>query len=185
VLSQRAGERAATYAAGAARAGDGEVLAARACGGVARLAAAWLGNAASRLINAPTAAMLKRRAQAAIGEGLGVVRTAQGISASLDELRALGRMVADLAPGNARDRGAAIDCLSIITTGLLVAAAAAERTESRGGHYREDFPAEDDRWRLHVVIALKPVQDHAAAPEELLLRHVPVGEVTPHRSERI
>jgi aspartate oxidase len=46
---------------------------------------------------------------------------------------------------------------SIITTGLLMARAARCRTESRGTHFREDFPSRDDlHWntritdRLHV-----------------------------------
>ena len=46
---------------------------------------------------------------------------------------------------------------SIITTGLLMARAARRRTESRGTHFREDFPSRDDlHWhtritdRLHV-----------------------------------
>src|SRR5262249_40202868 len=49
-----------------------------------------------------------------------------------------------------------------------IARAALPREESRGGHYRADFPARDDeRWRIHIVestLNLQPsslkVSDH-------------------------
>jgi L-aspartate oxidase len=39
---------------------------------------------------------------------------------------------------------------SVLTVALLIARAALRREESRGGHFRSDFPRrDDDRWRLH------------------------------------
>ena len=43
---------------------------------------------------------------------------------------------------------------NLVTVALLIARAALRREESRGGHFRQDFPArDDDRWRFHVVEA--------------------------------
>ncbi|HET9359176.1 MAG TPA: L-aspartate oxidase [Vicinamibacterales bacterium] len=40
---------------------------------------------------------------------------------------------------------------SLVTVGLLIARAALRREESRGGHYRSDFPRRDDiHWQKHV-----------------------------------
>jgi L-aspartate oxidase len=40
---------------------------------------------------------------------------------------------------------------SIVTVGLLMARAALRRQESRGGHFRSDFPDRDDiKWQKHV-----------------------------------
>jgi L-aspartate oxidase len=40
---------------------------------------------------------------------------------------------------------------SIVTVGLLIARAAVRRQESRGGHFRSDFPDRDDiKWRRHI-----------------------------------
>ena len=41
---------------------------------------------------------------------------------------------------------------NLLTVARLVARAALRREESRGGHFRADFPARDDaRWKIHVV----------------------------------
>jgi succinate dehydrogenase/fumarate reductase flavoprotein subunit len=179
VLSQRTGGRAARYAGGAKTAGATEVSEALACGSVAELAAAWAQNVGNRIVPAPTGAVLRQRIQSAIGEGIGVLRSEAGISGCLRELESLGRMVADLAPESARDRLVAIECLNILSVGSLVATAARERTESRGGHFREDHPAEDPGWRRHIVLSAAGPQGAAEAPLGLSIKHAAVGEVTP------
>jgi L-aspartate oxidase len=40
---------------------------------------------------------------------------------------------------------------NLLLCGRLLAEAALQRTESRGAHYREDFPQPDDAWRRHLV----------------------------------
>ena len=45
---------------------------------------------------------------------------------------------------------------SLVTVGLLVARAALRREESRGGHFRADFPQRDDiHWQKHVFDVLR------------------------------
>jgi L-aspartate oxidase len=44
--------------------------------------------------------------------------------------------------------------LNLVTVARLIARAALRREESRGGHFRADFPERDDRrWRIHIVDA--------------------------------
>ena len=41
---------------------------------------------------------------------------------------------------------------NLVTVAKLIASAALRREESRGAHFREDFPARDDRsWKYHMV----------------------------------
>jgi len=41
---------------------------------------------------------------------------------------------------------------NLVTVAGLIARAAVRREESRGGHFRADFPKRDDRsWRVHIV----------------------------------
>jgi L-aspartate oxidase len=45
---------------------------------------------------------------------------------------------------------------SLVTVGLLIARAALRREESRGGHFRADFPQRDDiHWQKHVADVLR------------------------------
>jgi L-aspartate oxidase len=58
----------------------------------------------------------------------------------------------DRAPGDRELRRVA----SLATVGLLIARAALRREESRGGHFREDFPQRDDiHWLRHVADVLQ------------------------------
>ena len=42
---------------------------------------------------------------------------------------------------------------NMLLIGRLMATAAGERRESRGGHYRSDFPNTDPKWRRHIVLS--------------------------------
>jgi L-aspartate oxidase len=47
---------------------------------------------------------------------------------------------------------------NLLTVAGLIARAALRREESRGGHFRQDFPERDDpRWRIHVTEACAPM----------------------------
>jgi L-aspartate oxidase len=72
--------------------------------------------------------------------GAGVIRDAAALSA-----------VATIAPDALESREAAIATPADVLVAMLVARAALVREESRGGHFRSDFPAEDPAWEVHVA----------------------------------
>jgi L-aspartate oxidase len=54
---------------------------------------------------------------------------------------------------------------TIVTVGLMIARAALRREESRGGHFRSDFPNRHDiKWRKHVVDRLEIPKPKSQSP---------------------
>ncbi|WP_431803973.1 L-aspartate oxidase [Halobacillus andaensis] len=50
--------------------------------------------------------------------------------------------------------------VSMLQTSYLIAEAALTRTESRGGHYRSDFPFESEEWLDHHIIQTKETREN-------------------------
>ncbi|GHF73244.1 L-aspartate oxidase [Seohaeicola zhoushanensis] len=75
---------------------------------------------------------LVARLRRAMTDGAGVIRTAAGLARTLDEIRAVKTAQPDCAP-----------LLNMTATARLIASAALDRRESRGAHYRADFPTPD------------------------------------------
>jgi L-aspartate oxidase len=69
-------------------------------------------------------------------QGVGVVRDGPGLAAALERLEDLARR---LPPGASEAR-------NMMEAGGLIARAALARTESRGAHYRSDYPEPDPAW---------------------------------------
>jgi L-aspartate oxidase len=56
------------------------------------------------------------------------------------------------AADDGQDQSEVLRRRNLTTVALLVARAALRRQESRGGHFRADFPVRDDlHWKVHVV----------------------------------
>jgi L-aspartate oxidase len=86
----------------------------------------------------------------------GLVRAGTGLAGAVDQLArwrtAVQRAQAD-APADRDMRR----LTSLVTVGLLIARAALRREESRGGHFRADFPRRDDiHWQKHVADVSSP-----------------------------
>jgi L-aspartate oxidase len=88
---------------------------------------------------------LRRRIAAVMWEGVGILRTAAGI----EQARLALEGMCTLLRGGALHRRVLETC-NMATVGDAVAACALRRTESRGAHYREDFPRTDPAWRVHT-----------------------------------
>jgi nicotinate-nucleotide pyrophosphorylase (carboxylating) len=83
--------------------------------------------------------------QRTMSAGAGVLRTREGLAATAAEL-------ADLAASRPGVPGVeAWQTTNLHTVATALVAAAEQREETRGSHWREDFPARDDaRWQRHV-----------------------------------
>ena len=80
----------------------------------------------------------------------GLVREREGLQQAASQLEPWAAAVAS-APQNWMGDAVFRRVNSIVTVGLLIVRAALRREESRGGHFRTDFPSHDDlHWKKHV-----------------------------------
>jgi L-aspartate oxidase len=89
----------------------------------------------------------------------GLFRTREGLSACVARLdRSCAAARADISRDGSPD-AERWRAFNLSTVALLVARAALRREESRGGHFRADFPARDDiHWKVHLAEARSPAR---------------------------
>jgi L-aspartate oxidase len=96
------------------------------------------------------AAEIRQHLQAVMTEQAGVLRSAEGLATALEELAALAEKAGDIGT-------AAWEATNLLTISSALAGAAYLRQETRGSHWREDFPDRDDeRWSGHVDARVTP-----------------------------
>ena len=78
--------------------------------------------------------------------GVGMSRTDEGLRRAAEELDALSGVVS-----TAGDSAAELEVANLVTVGTLIAHAAWLRTESRGCHFRRDFPERDEEMTVRIV----------------------------------
>ena len=87
-------------------------------------------------------------------DDVGIVRTGGGLRGALDELSGLGRSTE---PGRSTDPPGPV--ANAVLTASLIARTALTRTESRGAHYRSDFPKRRPQWRLHIGLVRQEARE--------------------------
>jgi len=90
---------------------------------------------------------LRLRLQKTMLRHVGLIRNARGLEKGLQEI---GRLMKGWkkAPAHPEE----LEFANMLTVAWLMARSASIREESRGAHYRDDFPERDDaRWRKHLV----------------------------------
>jgi fumarate reductase (CoM/CoB) subunit A len=87
---------------------------------------------------------------------LGIVRDGSGLRGGLEAVRRLAGELALLEPGSARELLVHEELRSSLLTAEACFVAALHRRESRGAHYRSDFPEQDPGWSRPSLLALGP-----------------------------
>jgi L-aspartate oxidase len=69
-------------------------------------------------------------------------------------LRATAAELVELGTGRGTPRTASWEATNLVTVAAALVGAAYARRETRGCHWREDFPVATDEWRGHLVAAI-------------------------------
>jgi succinate dehydrogenase / fumarate reductase flavoprotein subunit len=153
VFGRRAGESAASYAAGLGGArpsvDEGHVKAAQAA------ALAPFGGGASGHTENPYT--IQQDLQQSMNDLVGIIRTADELTRSLADIERLKERAQHLLVEGHRQYNPgwhlALDLRNMLIVSESIARSALEREESRGGHTRDDFPGPDDKWGSKNLVA--------------------------------
>jgi len=114
--------------------------------------------AASKQNRFPVApADLKSQIQQLMWKQVGIIRDGDSLAIALRQLEEWSRQIAP----SSSPALAALEAANVCQAAMLMAAAALHRTESRGAHYRTDFPDINGTWRKHVILRRSPEGDLA------------------------
>ncbi|HSA88812.1 MAG TPA: succinate dehydrogenase/fumarate reductase flavoprotein subunit, partial [Burkholderiales bacterium] len=116
-------------------------------------------------------------------EKVGIIRDATGLLEAQADLNALERALdGHSLPGGERAFNLAwhdwLNLKSLVAVSRAIAAAAIARRDSRGAHFRSDFPESGPLEQSaftsirNGIVSMKPVAFTRVAPGETLLRHV-------------
>jgi fumarate reductase (CoM/CoB) subunit A len=102
------------------------------------------------------AAVLKGMLQQSAYYNLLVMKSEESLNRFLDEVRYIRqKLVPRLSVANTQALVEALELQNLLSVAELEATVCLERAESRGPHYREDFPEQDDKNWLRSIIAKK------------------------------
>jgi L-aspartate oxidase len=90
---------------------------------------------------------IRVRLQTAMSAGAGVLRSAASLTGT-------GEALAELSRQRATANTASWEAANLLTVASALVEAALRRAETRGCHWREDFPDTSDAWRGHLLTAL-------------------------------
>ncbi|MFH1852963.1 MAG: fumarate reductase flavoprotein subunit [Candidatus Neomarinimicrobiota bacterium] len=112
-----------------------------------------------------------------------IFRTGEGLKTAVDELKAIVERtqkvkVRTTAPGMNPELSIALRIEGMAKQAYVIAKGALERTESRGAHYREDYPARDDKnWLNRTLVRWQEGEpDPAFEYEPVGLLDLPPGD---------
>jgi len=100
---------------------------------------------------------LIRKLRRTMWEKVGPIRREETLREALEEVRELKGRFEEVGAGDLRELGEAVELEFMLDVVEVIATAALERRESRGAHWRLDYPRPDnDRWLKNLVISLGP-----------------------------
>lgn len=97
--------------------------------------------------------MIKNEVRQIVSHSLGPIREKRVLNAALGQCRNLSGQLSDTNMTPSSDLPEFIGTRNLLILTQLMCQAALERKESRGAHFRADFPERDNRWLQHICFS--------------------------------
>jgi fumarate reductase (CoM/CoB) subunit A len=91
--------------------------------------------------------------RALMWEKAGIVRDEDSLRIALGSVKGLKRRAEGVSAANGREMLVALEATMALVVAEMIIMAALERAETRGAHFRNDYPEEDDGWMKTVVLS--------------------------------
>ena len=116
---------------------------------------------------------VRREIKHIMWEKAGIVRNKEDLETALEELRKIRQEnLAHLQVKKNRDFLLALEIINGLLVGEMIVMSALLRTESRGVHYRSDYPHQNNReWHKHILIKMN--EDNTSAYPILTIEDIP------------
>jgi succinate dehydrogenase / fumarate reductase, flavoprotein subunit len=115
---------------------------------------------------------LQHKLQGVMQDLVGIVRQEQEMKRAVDEIREMETASENVGVSGHREYNGgwhtALDLKNLLTVSEIVTLSALDRKESRGGHFRDDFPAKDEAYGKFNIVAKKGMNG------EVILTHEPI-----------
>lgn len=99
---------------------------------------------------------IKKELQETMWKNVAIIRDSEGLKTAIDRIEELKNMMADVKIPDIKvynkDLQDYLEVENLLEVALLTAEAALIREESRGAHFREDYPETLDEWRKSIII---------------------------------
>ena len=95
---------------------------------------------------------IRLKIQKIMWENVGIIRSEKKLTVALRDLNYCQQKL-EQNPSLSKEY---IETLNLLLTAQLMSNAALERRESRGSHFRSDYPKKDQLWRKHIYFVNKP-----------------------------
>jgi succinate dehydrogenase/fumarate reductase flavoprotein subunit len=101
-----------------------------------------------------TARSLTAKLGRILWKNVGIIRNERSLKESIDEIDGVLGEIEGHRASSPSDLCRILECRNAAISGRAIAVSAIMRTESRGSHYRKDFPKESEDWLKHIYVQM-------------------------------
>lgn len=98
---------------------------------------------------------IRKKLKTTMWDNVGIVREESKLKRALTDIETLEDTMKDVTASDTPSLQAVLETAEMIKVARLITTAALARTESRGSHFRQDFPDMDKKWEKNILLSQK------------------------------